>query len=175
MGLITLYLTINSFQTRIDTAVSEIINWHNKTQPESSTGYRLTMWKMTLHFFTLSPWVGYGEYSSLPILNDSYILSFADAESIKTIQCCGPHNEIAAHTLRSGVFGIFALFATYLIPCYVFMKSRSHQAKIMGITFCIGIFICGFGTEMLSLKVSYAFYAIFLSGLIATTLWKNHE
>ena len=175
MSLITLYLTVHSFQIRIDTALTEVITWHNKTQIVTSTGIRLTMWKMTLHFFTLSPWVGYGEYSSLPILNDSYILSFADSESIKTIQCCGPHNEIAAHMLRSGVLGIFALLATYLIPCYLFIKSRSHQTKMMGITLCMGTFICGFGTEMLSLKVSYAFYAIFLSGLMATSLWKDHE
>ena len=169
-----LYLTVNGFQSRIDTAVLEILNWSNKTQTESSIGYRLTIWKMTAHFFSMSPWIGYGEYTALPILGDTYIQSFADAESIKTIQCCGPHNEIAAHILRSGSLGIIALLATYLLPAYIFYKLKDHQSKSMGLMLCIGIFVCGFGTEMLSLKISYTFYAILLSGLLATSLWKNH-
>ncbi len=174
-AVITLYLTVNTFQSRIDTAISDVINWSNKTQTESSTGYRLTILKMTAYFFSLSPWVGYGEYTSLPIINNSYIQSFADPESIKTIQCCGPHNEIAAHILKSGIFGVCALLATYFLPLYIFIKSKSHQIKSMGIMLCMGIFICSFGTEMLGLKISYTFYALLLAGLLATTLWKSHE
>jgi O-antigen ligase len=174
-ALITLYTTVNTFELRIDTAVLEIINWINKTQTESSTGYRLTMWKMTAYFFSLSPWVGYGEYTALPIVGDTYIQSFASAESIKIIQCCGPHNEIAAHILRSGLLGITSLLATYFIPVYIFVRSKAQQSKSMGIILCMGIFICGFGTEMLSLKISYTFYALLLTGLLATSLWKSHE
>jgi O-antigen ligase len=173
--LITLYLTINTFQFRIDSAISEVVNWSNKTQTESSTGYRLIMWKMTAYFFTLSPWHGYGEYTALPIIGDTYVQSFADAESIKTIQCCGPHNEIAAHILRSGSLGITALLATYFLPIYIFIQSKAHQSKSMGIILCMGIFICGFGTEMLGLKISYTFYALLLAGLLATSLWKSYE
>jgi O-antigen ligase len=174
-AVITLYLTVNTFQSRNDTAISEVINWGNKTQTESSTGYRLTMWKMTAYFFSLSPWVGYSEYTTLPIIDDPFIQSFADSESIKTIQCCGPHNEIAAHILRSGSLGITALLATYFLPTYIFIRSKAHQSKSMGIILCMGIFICGFGTEMLGLKISYTFYALLLAGLLATTLWKSHE
>lgn len=174
-ALIALYMTVNTFQSRIDTAISEVINWRNNTQTESSTGYRLTMWKMTAYFFSLSPWVGYGEYTTLPIVGDPFIQSFADSESIKTIQCCGPHNEIAAHILRSGSLGITALLATYFLPTYIFIRSKAHQSKSMGIILCTGIFICGLGTEMLGLKISYTFYALLLAGLLATTLWKSHE
>ncbi len=174
-ALIILYLIVNTFQSRIDTAISEVINWKNRTQTDTSTGVRLTMWKMTAYFFSLSPWVGYGEYAALPILGDTYIQSFADAESIKTIQCCGPHNEIAAQILRSGLLGITALLATYFLPAYIFLKSKAHQSKSMGIILCMGIFICGFGTEMLGLKISYTFYALLVAGLLATSLWKSHE
>lgn len=174
-ALIILYLTVNTFQWRINSAISELINWSNRTQTDTSMGVRLTMWKMTVYFFSLSPWVGYGEYAELPILSDTYIQSFADAESIKTIQCCGPHNEIAAQILRSGLFGITALLATYFVPVYIFARSKSHQSKSMGIILCMGIFICGFGTEMLGLKISHTFYALLLAGLLATSLWKSHE
>jgi O-antigen ligase len=171
--LVLLFIFVDSFSARVNGAISEISGWLNKTQTESATGYRLTMWKMTAHLFSLSPWVGYGEFSTLPVAKDPYILSFADAESIKTILCCGPHNEVAAQTLRSGVFGILALLATYLIPMFIFLRSKISQTTLMGMMLCTGVFICGFATEMLGLKISYTFYAILTSGLIATTLWQK--
>jgi O-antigen ligase len=171
--LVTFYFFIDTFEIRIDTAIAEVLQWQINSQTPTSTGIRLTMWKMTVHLFSLSPWVGYGEFSTLPVAKDSYILSFADAESIKTILCCGPHNEVAAQTLRSGVFGILALLATYLIPMFIFLRSKISQATLMGMMLCTGVFICGFATEMLGLKISYTFYAILTSGLMATTLWQK--
>ncbi len=171
--LITFYFFIDSFKIRIDAAIAEFMQWQTNSQIQTSTGIRLTMWKMTAHLFSQSPWIGYGEFSTLPVTKDPYILSFADAESIMTIQCCGPHNEVAAQTLRSGIFGISALLATYMIPIYIFIRSRVSQSTLMGMMLCTGIFICGFLTEMLSLKISYTFYAILTSGLIATTLWQK--
>lgn len=173
LTLIILFLFVESFSTRVNGAITEISGWFNKTQTESATGYRLTMWKMTAHLFSQSPWVGYGEFSTLPVTKDPYILSFADAESIMTIQCCGPHNEVAAQTLRSGIFGISALLATYMIPMFIFLQSKINQSTVMGMMLCTGVFICGFATEMLGLKISYTFYAILTSGLMATTLWQK--
>jgi O-antigen ligase len=173
LTLILLFIFVDSFSARVNGAITEISGWLNKTQTESATGYRLTMWKITAHLFLQSPWVGYGEFSTLPVTKDPYILSFADAESIKTILCCGPHNEVAAQSLRSGIFGILALLATYMIPMYIFLRSKVSQTSLMGMMLCTGMFICGFATEMLGLKISYTFYAILTSGLIATTLWQK--
>ncbi len=171
--LILFYLLINSFRIRVDAAIAEVMQWQSNSQVISSTGIRLNMWKMTIHLFSHSPWVGYGEFSTLPVTNNPFILSFADPDSINMIQCCGPHNEMAAQTLRSGVFGIFALLSTYIIPIYIFFRHKVSQATIMGMMLCTGVFICGFATEMLGLKISYTFYAILTSGLIATTLWQK--
>ena len=173
--LVTFYFFIDGFKIRIDTAIAEVMQWQKNSQTPTSTGIRLNMWKMTSHLFSLSPWIGYGEFSTLPAAKDSYILSFADAESIMTIQCCGPHNELAAQTLRSGIFGLSALLATYMIPMFIFLRSKVSQTSLMGMMLCTGMFICGFATEMLGLKISYTFYAILISGLIATTLWQNNK
>jgi O-antigen ligase len=171
--LVIFYFLIDTFKIRIDLAISELLQWQANPQTPTSTGIRLTMWKMTAHLFSQSPWVGYGEFSTLPVIKDPYIFSFADAESIKAILCCGPHNEVAAQTLRAGVFGILALLATYMIPMFIFLRSKVSQTTLMGMMLCIGVFICGFSTEMLGLKISYTFYAILTSGLIATTLWQK--
>ncbi len=173
--LIVFYLLINSFKIRVDAAIAEVMQWQSNSQVISSTGIRLNMWRMTIYLFSLSPWVGYGEFSTLPVTNNLFILSFADPDSINMIQCCGPHNEVAAQTLKSGIFGITALLATYMIPMYIFLKSKVSQATIMGMILCTGIFVCGFATEMLGLKISYTFYAILTTGLIATTVWQNKK
>jgi O-antigen ligase len=170
--LATFYFFIDSFKLRVDAAISEILQWLTNSQIPTSTGIRLNMWKMTIHLFSQSPWLGYGSFTSLPI-EDPYIIFFADKESIMTIQCCGPHNEMAAQTLRSGVFGVLAFIATYVIPIYIFLRSKVSQTTLMGMMLCTGIVISGFATEMLGLKISYTFYAILISGLIATTLWQK--
>lgn len=169
------YLTLPIFRIRVDSTLIEVMSWINHTQPISSAGIRLTMWKISWYLFTLNPWIGYGEFSTLPVLNDPYISSFADADSIQTILCCGPHNEIASRVLQYGLFGLAGLMLTYSLPIYVFLKSNHHQSKVMGIILCVGMFISGLTGEMLSLKASYNFFAIFISGLLATTLWQNHE
>ncbi len=171
--LVIFYFFIDSFKLRVDAGISEVLLLKTNSQIPTSTGARLTMWKISAHFFSLSPWVGYKDLSILPITQDSYILSIADAESIKTFLCCGPHNELATQSLRSGVFGILALLATYMIPMYIFLRSKISQSTLMGMMLCFGVFICGFATEMLSLKISYTLYAILTSGLIATTLWQK--
>ena len=43
----------------------------------------------------------------------------------------------------------------------------------MGIMLSIGVFVAGFFSEMLGLKISYTFYAILTAGLIATTFWQK--
>lgn len=176
--LLTLYLFVDMVKFRIDLAITEALHWYTNTQSVSSVGIRLTMWKISLYLFSLNPWLGYGDFSALPIMHDVYIASFADPESIRTIQCCGPHNEIAAHAIKTGIFGICALLATYLIPIYVFLRHKNSPSTMMGMMLCVGVFTCGFATEMLSLKIGYTFFAIMTSGLLATTLWQgfiNHE
>lgn len=168
-----LYFFVDLVKFRIDLAITEALNWYNQTQSVSSVGIRLTMWKISLHLFSLNPWLGYGDFSSLPVLNDAYITSFADPESIQTILCCGPHNEIAANAIKTGIFGICALLMTYFIPMYVFLQHKNTPSTMMGLMLCTGVFVCGFFTEMLSLKIGYGFYAIMTSGLLATTLWQQ--
>lgn len=169
----SLYFFVDLVKFRIDLAITEALNWYNQTQSVSSVGIRLTMWKISFYLFSLNPWLGYGDFSSLPILNDFYIASIADPESIRTILCCGPHNEIAANAIKTGIFGICALLMAYFIPIYVFLQHKNTPSTMMGLMLCTGVFVCGFFTEMLSLKIGYGFYAIMTSGLLATTLWQQ--
>ncbi len=181
IAAVALYTLSPSIHGRVDAAILEVNNWMSGTQKESSSGYRLTMWKMSLYLLAQAPWTGYGDHQLSPYLSDPYILSFADAESIKTIQCCGPHNEIMAHSLRSGVWGLFAILATYLLPIFFYLRIR-HQSNNrvrslahVGLSFSLGLLICAFLSEMLSLKFIYSYYSLIQAGIIGTILWNIHE
>lgn len=171
--LLALYFFIDTFKLRVDVTVSEFFDWQQNPQRDSSTSIRLNMLKISSQLFMVSPWIGFGEFSSLPIEKISTINEFADPGSILTIKCCGPHNDFAAHALKYGFLGIVSFFITYLIPAYIFCKSTDSQSSRIGIVLMTGILICGFFSEMQNLKVANTFYAMFITGLTATTFWKN--
>lgn len=173
--LLSLYFFVDTFKFRIDAAVSEVFAWGEKSHKDSSAGMRLNMLTISSHIFLLSPWVGFGEFSRLPLENNLNVLLIADPGATFTLQCCGPHNDFVAHALKFGAFGVFAFISKFFIPIYIFLHSKHHQSVGMGMMLSIGIIICGFFSEMQTLKVSYTFYAIFITGLIATTIWKNNK
>ncbi len=173
--LVALYFFMERFRIRIDNAFFELFEWLRDSQRDSGTSIRLNMLGISSHLFALSPLIGFGEFSNLPIEKISAINSFADPGSIFTIQCCGPHNDFAAQALKFGFFGIFSFVLTYCVPIYIFLKSKYAQSALMGIMLCSGILICGFFSEMQTLKVNYTFYAMFITGLMATSIWKTNK
>lgn len=173
--LIILYIFMENFRLRIDNAIYEFSEWFENSQRDSGTSIRLNMLRISSHLFMLSPWIGFGEFSNLPLEKIPTINSFADPGSIFTIQCCGPHNDFAAQALKFGALGIFSFVLTYCVPIYIFLKSKYAQSAMMGIMLCSGILACGFFSEMQTLKVNYTFYAVFISGLIGTVMWKDDE
>ncbi len=173
--LLALYFFIDTFRLRVDVTISEFFDWQQNPQRDSSTSIRLNMLKISSHLFMLSPWIGFGEFSNLPIEKLSAIQSFADPGSILTIQCCGPHNDFAAHALKFGFLGVFSFLITYISPAYIFFRSLHKQSSFMGIMLVTGILVCGFFSEMQTLKVTYTLYATFIAGLFATAFLKNSK
>ena len=171
--LLFLYFFVDTFKLRIDIAFSEVFSWRQKSYEDSATSIRLNMLRISSHLFFLSPWIGFGEFSKLPLENNLSALLVADPGATFTLQCCGPHNDFAAHALKFGLFGIFSFILKFFVPIYIFLYSKHHQSAHMGLMLSIGLIICGFFSEMQTLKVSYTFYAVFIAGLMATTLWKK--
>lgn len=171
--LLSLYFFVDTFKLRIDAAVSEIFAWGQKSTKDSSAGIRLNMMKISSHIFFLSPWIGFGEFSKLPLENNLYALLIGDSGATFTLQCCGPHNDFVAHALKFGLFGIISFIFKFFIPIYIFLNSKHYQSAYMGMMLSTGIIVCGFFSEMQTLKVSYTFYAVFIAGLMATTHWKK--
>ncbi|MHB8346978.1 MAG: O-antigen ligase family protein [Acidiferrobacterales bacterium] len=180
VAFVGLYQFSGIVHYRVDTAINGVHGWMTGRDPDSPTGYRLTMWKIGLYLFLKHPLLGYGDHQLSPYLNSPYIKSFADPVSIHGIQCCGPHNEIIAQLLRSGIFGILSLAGTYFIPLYFFGKAliRSagkNVAASQAICLIVGYFVSALTIEMLTLKVAWTFYALFMAGLMSNVEWRTQH
>jgi len=173
--LILVYLFVETFHIRINQGFLEIKNWFEGKNVDTGTGIRLSMWKISLYSFMQRPWFGYGDHGLTEVLNDPYILSFASKESLSTIQGAGPHNELIAELLRSGIFGILSYAGKFLIPLYLFIKlylknKNDNPAAMQGICLVLGCIVCGFSVEILSLKYIYSYYALSLAALMGEAL-----
>jgi len=173
--LILVYLSVQTFHVRINQGFFEIKNWFDGKNVDTGTGIRLSMWKISFYAFMQRPWFGYGDHGLTEVLNDPYILSFASKESVLTIQGAGPHNELIAELLRSGIFGILSYTGKYLIPLYLFIKlylksNKENPAALQGICLVLGCIVCGFSVEILSLKYIYSYYALSLAALVGEAL-----
>lgn len=170
---LNLYLFLETFQHRVDLATMEFSQWLSNSDSISSTSVRLNMMAMAIELASYAPYLGHGNLKDFSSFIDINSLSLIDKDALNQISCCGPHNEIIANTLRSGVFGFFACISLYLIPLFIYLKNKNTMASSMGIMLSIGVFVAGFFSEMLGLKISYTFYAILTAGLIATTFWQK--
>lgn len=171
-------ITDNLVSSRINVAITEIQLWFNNPHIYTSTGTRLSMWKLSGYLFSINPLSGYGDKNFDPsFLTNQTFLAIGSQGGVETIYCCGPHNELLGHILRSGVFGLIAYLCTYGIPLYFFIKSMKHpevkQASMLGICLIAGMSISGLSSEMLSLKFTFTFYALIISILVGNCL--KHE
>ncbi len=175
LGLFTTLSTNNIVSTRFYTALNEIYLWFKNPEIYTSTGTRLSMWKLGSYLFSLNPFHGYGDKSFDPsFLTNEVFLTIGKQGGVETIYCCGPHNELLGHMLRSGLFGIAAFISIFFVPLYFFLKFRSasekSQSAVIGICFISGMLITGLSSEMLSLKFTFTFYALIVSILLGQCL-----
>lgn len=173
LSLTLAYFAVDIVHLRINEVFVEAGNWMSGSKADTSTGLRLTFWKMGLYLFSQRPFAGYGDHGLLPYLNDPYLLSFASAEAVSMIQNAGPHNEFIADLLRSGVFGFFSYAGKYFIPLYVFVKiyaknDGKNLAALQGICLVAGCMVSSMSIEVLSYKHVYVYYAATVAALMGS-------
>lgn len=156
---------------RIFSGFHEPIYWLNKSNTETSTGLRLTMWQISWELFKINPLQGYGDHSFKQLLNEPGIASNASLEARETILYNGPHNELLANLLRSGIFGGISVLALFIVPLSIFWKNKAHRELKhtchLGLAYIISLIICSFSSEVLTLKYTSSFYGLVIAGLMS--------
>ncbi len=175
----------NTHSHRFFSGFSEISHWVSQSNLETSTGYRLSIWKISWRLFLQQPVFGYGEKGFIPYLNMPWYDASASENAKAILACCGAHNEFLSNIVRSGVFGGLSFLGLFLTPSYIFFKycrhlnPDVHTPARLGLVYMTGLIIGGISIEVLNMKYMSSFYGLTISGLIAQIIIQqqtsNHE
>lgn len=173
------YYCIDFFHDRVNSIYHEISSWLHKTNIDTSTGLRLSMWQISWILIKQAPFCGYGDLGYQSHLLMPQIQSAFSQEAISTMRAVGPHNEYLANMVRSGIFGLIAVLMQFFVPGVVFIQGlksldrRIKSASAMGLCLVIGLMITGLSVEVLTLKYTNSFYGLMIAALGASVLWKR--
>jgi len=158
---------------RFLSGINEISHWLDNTALDSSTGLRLSIWKISWQLFIHQPFFGYGNQGYVSFLNEPWFSSTATTAAKQIMICCGPHNELISSTLRAGLLGGFSVLGLFLIPSFLFVKNAFSQipeiarASQIGLAFIACVAISSISMEVFHLKYTATFYGLMLAGLTA--------
>lgn len=139
---------------------------------DTSIGVRLQLWNAAIHLFAANPIYGVGAAGFARAMDG------LSASGLITPVAAGygkgeVHNEILAHTVRLGIFGLASIMAVYFVPFVIFLRaarSKIHQqniAAMMGMCVTLGFFVFGLTVETFDLKMTAAFYSLTVAVLLA--------
>jgi O-antigen ligase len=173
-SLFILYKESSVFKHRIEHSITEISRYKTNSGAENAIGLRLQMWEISLIALRESPWVGYGEDSfkkNVASVFEKMPAHLTMAQS--TLIYTGPHSDLLAKSLSSGIFGLLSYLGLIFVPMYIFFKQRSsinrdvRFAGKVGILITMGFFITGLSNENLSLKYLCSFYGVIVVMLLS--------
>lgn len=160
------------FQERIISGYLEIYQWFSGYQTESSAGYRLSMFKLSIELINQKLVAGYGEFGYREHLFNIAKFGNYSSEVIQIMMTAGPHSTLFETTLNYGLIGLFGYIFLMLAPIYIFYKSKV-TSKWRGICFILSIFIMGQSIHIFTLKYTSSLFGILLTWLLSDALKEN--
>jgi O-antigen ligase len=179
LAILGLYFFVDFFHVRVNSIYHEISSWLNKSDTETSAGFRFSFWQMSWVLFKQNPFCGYGDLGYQTQLLMPQIQATFSPDAISLMRSVGPHNEYLANMVRSGIFGFIAVSLQFFVPGVVFirgLKSSIHgvkSASAMGLCLVLGMMITSVSQEVLTLKYTNSFYGLMVAALCASVLWKR--
>lgn len=161
---------------RLQSGFNEVAAWMNGSNLDTSAGLRLTMWHMSWVLFQHSPLYGYGDFGYRNLLDAPWITSISTLAARQTISA-GPHNEILANLLRSGIFGGISIISYFVLLLIFFWRERNHpdnrvtSASHLGLVYLVCMFITSIEFEVFTLKYTASFNGFMIAGLAAQVAW----
>lgn len=139
---------------------------------DTSIGIRLQLWKAAVHLIAQNPVFGAGADGFRAAMDG------LSASGFITPTAAGygkgeVHNEILAHTVRFGIFGLASILAVYFVPFAIFLRAarskirQQNVAAMMGMSVTLGFFVFGLTVETFDLKMTAAFYSLTVAVLLA--------
>jgi O-antigen ligase len=179
--ILSIYLLSVNIQQRINETIKDITSYQwntDKPQDYNSSGARIAFARMAVFLFEQRPLSGWGDGGFESVINDP-ALNFSKPETKRIALEAGFHNDITANMVRSGIWGLIATVALFLIPAIFFMRNLSSPHKnqrdvaFLAIAFLSCQFISSISMEILTLKYSASFYGLMIAILSGQILFYN--
>lgn len=179
--LLTTYSISTNVHQRVNQAFQEFSSYQwNPTSAytETSVGERVSFVRIAVFLFEKKPLSGWGDGRFQSVINDP-ALNFAGPETKKMALNAGFHNVITANMVRSGIWGLFAVVALFLIPAQFFLRNLRSANKeqsvvaFLGIAFLICQLTTGLTVEILHYRYSASFFGLMLAIFCGQILYFN--
>jgi O-antigen ligase len=164
------YFFSRTVQDRIDSVVTELNQYVEGENADTSVGIRFQLWHGAWVLFNEHPVFGVGREGYPDVVRQ---LAARDVITPAAANHPHSHNEILFHMATLGVFGLLAILSLYIVPAYYFFReihSPDRQLRTvagMGLALTLGFFVFGLTDVMFYWAVSHTFYAMVLSVLFA--------
>lgn len=166
-------------QDRAKSIYTELVDYVTGSNPDTSGGARIGIWRIALELFKQRPFQGYGDYAQFKdYLGLPEVKSVANDFAVDTIRN-GPHNETLANALRSGVFGVVAVLGLYLVPFFVFCRGQASTngftfvANNLGLATVVAFVVFGTMLETFNLKFCASLYGFLIAVFAAQGMSKD--
>jgi O-antigen ligase len=149
--------------------------------PDTSTGMRITFLRMGGELFAQRPWAGFGDQGIQAYLNEPRLAVFASAYTREFALNSGFHDELMTNAVRSGIWGVIATVAIFIVPFVIFCKAFRSVAPVraanalLGLTFIMCQMVSAMSTEVLNLKFTASFYAILIACLCGSSILRHEQ
>jgi O-antigen ligase len=168
--LCSVYAFSRTVQERIGQAETELSQYFENKNPDTSIGIRFQLWHGSWVLFYENPVFGIGPErypEGVRQLVARHIITPAAADHPHS------HNEVLFHMVTLGIFGLLAILSLYIVPAYYFFREidspdrETRSIAGMGLALTLGFFVFGLSDVMFYWTVSHTFYAIVLAVLFA--------
>ncbi|MDP2070953.1 O-antigen ligase [Methylotenera sp.] len=165
------YFLSSNVQQRVDITAKEVLAYQwNTDAPNDNTsvGARISFIRMAVFLFQQKPLGGWGDGNFENVINDP-ALNFSSLEAKKIALEAGFHNDITANMVRSGIWGLMATVALFLIPALFFIRNMHSEYKnqrdvaFLALAFLTCQFVSSLSMEIFNLRYSASFFGLMLA------------
>lgn len=159
-------------QERVREAATELTEYAQGGNPDTSIGLRMQFWQASIEMFSERPFTGVGPQN----IREEFRLRAQSGELTPSVSTYShSHNDMLWAMASLGIPGMLALLAVYLVPLALFARATRHpEARVavagrMGVVLVLGYIVFGFTEAMFAITMNTAFYAGMLAILMALT------
>lgn len=163
LALVLIFSWNQQARNRFLSTQSDLANYSQGEGRRTSTGIRLQLWGAALKLIAREPVFGIGRENYESSIREMAVRGEVTKD---VVLLAHSHNEILFNTVISGIFGLLAILAVYVVPGYYFARELRHEfaevrtAARSGCAVIISFFAFGLTDLMFFWPVLGGYYVI---------------